>query len=323
MADNTWPNIGHEKVIDFLDRALKNNKVAQTYVFVGSDDLGKSTIALAFARNLQGDSDRVSSDLYILQPEEEKKSISIDQVREFIKMLSLSSFLNSYKIGLIKQADLLSLEAKSALLKTLEEPKEKVVIILLVTKEESLPETIMSRAQVLYFNPVPAAAIYDYLLKNYNTNRSLAKDLASLALGHPLTAVKYLENPDLYRRYLVRAETWLEIITADSSTRWRLLDTLFNDKTWSKQAVELALEILALAEGLARDLLLLSLNQPDRLQHIALINRLETVRDVLAADSSDPIPAILKQFQLIAQAKDYLLANVNPRLVLEQIIINL
>jgi len=324
MADYSWPSIGHEKIIDFLDRTLQNDKVAQTYIFIGPDDLGKSTVALALARNLQGDPQQLNSDLHILQPEEGKKSISIEQVREFIKMLSLSSFLNSYKIGLIKQADILSAEAKSALLKTLEEPKEKVVIILLVNKEEALPETILSRGQKLYFNPVPAAAIYDYLLKNYQANRSLAKDLAGLSLGRPLVAVKYLENPELYSRYLSRAEIWLDIIMSDLDMRWRLLDQLFVDKTWSKQAVETASEILDVSEGLARDLLLLTVDQPDRLQHGAILDKLKSTKSFLdAAYGADSVAAILREFRLIAQAREYLSGNVNPRLVLEQIIINL
>jgi DNA polymerase-3 subunit delta' len=324
MAEYSWPAIGHEKIIDFLERALVNNKVAQTYIFVGSGDLGKSTIALAFARNLQGASENFNSDLHILEPIEDKKSISIDQVRDFIKILSLSSFSNSYKIGVIKWAELLSSEAKSALLKTLEEPQDKVIVILLVDKEESLPETILSRAQVLYFNPVPASVIYDYLIKTYNTNRSLAKDLANLAIGRPLMAIKYLENSELYRRYWERAETWLKIISSDLTARWSLLDSLFNDKTWSKQAVESALDTLALAEGLARDLLLLTLGQRDRLQHSAIRPQLEEAQKWLAeTHDSDATPAILREFQLIAQAKEYLAANVNPRLVLEQIIINL
>jgi DNA polymerase-3 subunit delta' len=201
----TWPSIGNDKAIEFLNRSLESDKIAQTYVFIGPEELGKSTIALAFAKNLQGSYDGFNSDLYILTPEAGKKNIGIEQVREFIKMLNLSSFMNSYKIGLIKEADLLSEEAKSALLKTLEEPKDKVIIILLVNTEESLPATILSRSQKLYFYPVPAATIYDYLISNYGTNRSLAKELANLALGRPLKAIRYLENPDVYKSYLEEA----------------------------------------------------------------------------------------------------------------------
>lgn len=330
-----WPTIGNEKIVEFLERGLKNNKIAQTYIFAGQNDLGKSTIALALARNLQSAADGsadvesgvagLNSDLHILQPEADQKSISIEQVREFIKTLNLSSFLNSYKIGIIKEADKLSDEAKSALLKTLEEPKEKVIIILLVADENNLPATILSRGQILYFQPVPAAVIYDYLIKNYGASRSLAKDLANLALGRPLAAVRLLQNPEAYRTYLERAESWLASLTRDTNGRWQALNQFFNDKTWSKQAVESATDILNMAEGLARDLLLLNLGQPDRLQFSVLAPALQKTLTSLAAagDEQNAALAILKQLRLIAQAREYLAANVNPRLVLEQIMINL
>lgn len=319
-----WPEIGNEKAIDFLSRSLTSDKVAQTYVFVGPDDLGKSTIALAFARNLQGEHEGFNSDLYILEPEENKKSISIEQVREFIKMLNLSSFLNSYKIGLIKEAGLLSAEAQNALLKTLEEPKEKVIIILLVSEEENLPATILSRSQVLYFYPVAAALIYDYLIKNYGASRSLAKDLANLSLGRPLKALRLLENPEAYKEYLETAETWLSLEDLEISARLHILDKLFSDKTYSRSAVARALQILLMAEGLWRDLLLLSLGQKERLQHLALAPRLEKILAALEIKTNHQSgPAILEKLKLIAQAKEYLNGNVNPHLVLEQLVINL
>jgi len=101
-----WPEVGHDKAIDFLDRAGRNDKIAQTYIFSGRDDLGKTAIALAFAKNLQSGRSGFDSDLLILEREPDKKSISILQAREFIKRLRLSSFLDSYKIGIIKSAKL-------------------------------------------------------------------------------------------------------------------------------------------------------------------------------------------------------------------------
>jgi DNA polymerase-3 subunit delta' len=317
-----WPKIGNDKVIDFLTRGLENNKIAQTYIFIGRDDLGKSTLALAFARNLQGNREGFNSDLHILQTLEDKKTISIEQTREFIKSLDLSSFSDSYKIGIIKEAEKLSEEAKSALLKTLEEPKDKVIIILLVAEEQALPATILSRGQILYFYPVPVSTIYDYLIDNYGANRSLAKDLANFSLGRPLLAARFLENPDDYRRYLDRAESWLNLITKDFNCRLEILNSLFSDKTWSKAALAAAGEILSLAEGLARDLLLLSLEQDERLQHSSLAPTLGQTLEYLNNGGSATIQ-ILKQLKLIAQAREYLAANVNPRLVLEQLAVNI
>jgi len=319
-----WPKIGNDKVIEFLERSLQNNKIAQTYIFIGADDLGKSTIALAFARNLQGEQEGFNSDLHLLSPEAGKKSISIEATRQFIKTLNLSSFSNSYKIGIIKEAELLSDEAKSALLKTLEEPRDKVIIILLAADENDLPATILSRSQILYFYPVPAAVTYDYLIDNYGANRSLAKDLANLALGRPLAALHLFEHPEEYDTYLERAEIWLSLAGLGLNERLAALDKIFKDKTWSKQALDTAGEIIMMAEGLARDLFLLNLGQPERLQHSALMAALEkNLAGLNEVSSHDSVPLILRQLKLLAQAKEYLAANVNPRLILEQVVINI
>ena len=328
-----WPEIGQARVIEFLERAKSNNKIAQTYIFVGPGELGKSSLALAFARNLQAGRDGFDSDLQILEREPGKKSISIAQTREFIKRLQLSSFLNSYKIGIIKEADLLSEEAKSALLKTLEEPQDKVVIILLLEEENNLPATILSRAQLLRFQPVPAAVIYDYLLDNYGAGRALAKDLANLALGRPLVAVRWLENQEEYQKYLEKAAAWLKIFSLDLNERLAILDRLFSDKTWSEKALFGAGEVLDLAESLSRDLFLLSLGQPEKMQNLALradLNKaLEACEAALSRDSSlAPVSGgvgigIIRQLKLIAQAREYLAGNVNPRLVLEQLVSNI
>jgi len=340
MAENqnkiSWPAIGNDKAIEFLSRSLDNNKIAQTYVFAGPNDLGKSTISLAFARNIlisdeknhvrdslgQADFTSINSDLHILEPLEDKKSISIEQVREFIKTLSLSSFLNSYKIGIIKEADRMSEGAKNALLKTLEEPKDKVIIILLVADEENLPKTILSRSQILFFQSVPTAVIYDYLLENYKINRSLAKDLASLSLGRPLKAIRLLEHEDAYQEYTEKTKKVLSLFDVSINEKMKVLDGVFNAKGFSRSAVEEASSIIGIVEGLLRDLLLSSLGQNDRLQHLFLNKE---IKELVASmnGSDDLMIKIISGLKAIEESRLYLQSNVSPRLVLEKLIINL
>jgi len=320
----TWPAIGNNRALEFLDQGLKNNKIAQTYIFIGPDDLGKSTAALAFARNLQGQTEGFNSDLHILKPAEDKKNISIEQVREFIKSLNLSSFLNSYKIGLIKEADCLTTEAQHALLKTLEEPQDKVIIILLLREEENLLPTILSRGQRLYFYPVPSELIYDYLIKNHQVSRSLAKNLASLSLGRPLKARQLFENQELYEEYLTKARLCVDCLKLTLNDRLTLLDKLYTDKGYGAQASRGAQEILAIFEGLSRDLLLLAGEQAERIQHLALAEEIkELFSEINKKNDANSLAVILKWLKDLGLAKDRLAANVNPRLVLEQVLINL
>lgn len=324
MIDNNyeWPKIGNDKAIAFLTSVLDNKKPASSYIFCGPGNLGKSTIALSFARNLQGNIEGMNSDLHILERGSEEKTISIESVRDFIKMLSLGSFLNSYKIGIIKEASYLSDEAKSALLKTLEEPRGKTIIILLVEDITDLPATIISRSQVLYFQAVSSDVVYDYLIENYGTSRSQAKDLANLCLGKPLEAISYLENPDKYKDYINKADLWLNLcLNKSSSERLEILNELFKDKTWSKEARGLAEFIISLAEGLARDLLLLSLSQSNLMQHLVLADKLTSLKESFNSDNEAAKKA-LSWLKVLAKGREYLQNSVNPRLVLEQIVIN-
>ncbi|HQC49750.1 MAG: AAA family ATPase [Patescibacteria group bacterium] len=333
MSEPVWPKIGNEKNVEFLNRVVLSKKPAQTYIFLGPDDLGKSTIALAFARNLMAEAlegkDGLNSDLHILEAEAEKKSISIEQTRELIKALSLSSFLDSYKIGIIKEADSLTTEAQNALLKTLEEPREKVILILIAENEEALLPTILSRAQKLYFQPVKAETIYDFLISEYQAQRSLAKDLANLSLGRPLKAVRFLENADLYANYLEKATLFLTLFPLGINSRLEVLDKIFIDKTYSATATKGAQEILSMVEGLLRDLLLIHFNQPEKIQHSALKIELDTatkeIEKIIGPEKEQDnfTLFILERFKLSAMAREYISANVNPRLVLEQLIINL
>ena len=204
---SNWPLIGNGHIFEFLSKSLAKKNMSGSYIFTGPANLGKTTAAHFFAQSLvceDADSSRrpcgkcpacseasknIHSDIYLIKREEDKKNISIEQVRDFIRNLGMSSFLNSYKIGIIKGAENLNESGFNALLKTLEEPKDKVVIILTVTDLEALPKTIISRSQILRFRAVAGDIIYDELVKNYKASRSQAKNFSRLAAGRPAWAL--------------------------------------------------------------------------------------------------------------------------------------
>jgi len=162
--------IGHKNIVSFLEKSLKNKQIAHAYLFYGPKHLGKKTIAENFAEMLLGQPIVNHPAIYFVKRERKEKenkmaqNISIEQIRELERKLSLSSFLNSYKIGIIEEAETMSIEAANSLLKTLEEPTPKTVIILLASNISVLPATIVSRCQVLKFLPVAKEKIYNHLL---------------------------------------------------------------------------------------------------------------------------------------------------------------
>ena len=102
-------------------------------------------------------------DCHIIRKEDDKKNISVELVREFIRILGLSSFLGEHKVGIIRDAECLSLEASNALLKTLEEPPSHAVFILATTEIHKMIPTIISRCQRFDFRKLTLPEIISRL----------------------------------------------------------------------------------------------------------------------------------------------------------------
>jgi DNA polymerase III subunit delta' len=94
-------------------------------------------------------------DLVRLEPIEDSRQIRIDQVRELSAELSLTSHQGGYKVAIISPADALNRAAANALLKTLEEPTPRTLLILVATQPSRLPATVLSRCQRIHV-PTPA-----------------------------------------------------------------------------------------------------------------------------------------------------------------------
>ena len=242
----------------------------------------------------------IHSDFYLIKKDKEKKNISVNEIRDFINALSMSSFLNSYKIGIVKHAEDLSIEAANALLKTLEEPRAKVVIILITSNLEAMPDTIISRSQILRFNSVSASIIYDYLIKEHKASRSAAKNFSRLCLGRPALAIKFLENKDFYEIYLKRINSFINIMKYDINTRFKVIDELLNKKIAGQEAVRICQRIIEIWQGLARDLLLLKVDNENLIQHELIDQELFNLKDKL------PTSSLLNLSKVLSQAKEYL-----------------
>lgn len=336
-----WPKLGNEAVLEFLDKSLANDKLAQAYIFSGPSDLGKATVAKALAKNILfrdrpdliqegatgADFASLNSDFYVLECEEGKKNISVESTRDFIHSLGMSSFLNSYKIGLVRGAEMLSEAAANALLKTIEEPKDKVLIILLTTNLESLPATIISRAQVLNFYPVPSKRINDYLLENYGVSRSVAKNLAALALGRPLRAVKYLEDDVWHLKHLSLAGILLKLLIQAPADRWSLANGIINSRSSFSESSAEFIFVLEIWQGVLRDLIMINSGHEDLLQFTALDEELKNTYKEISSrfgDNHEKVNSyLLEKEQLLKKHHTYLQANVSPKNLLDSIIINL
>jgi len=240
------PIVGHTKITDFLENCLKNEHIAQAYLFLGPEGVGKSTVAKQFLSDTLTNVDSVGikahPDFSLLEREENEKtgklknSISIDQIRALRERLSMSSLSGGRKAALIVNAECMSNEASNALLKTLEEPTKHTTIILSASSELRLPETIKSRCQVLRFNLVSTKEIEDYLIAN-GCQVGQAKQIAELAYGQPGQAIKYLENSDLLVKYQTEVKRFEQTLTHPLSTRLTLAEQIVKKDKSTKEEV--------------------------------------------------------------------------------------
>ncbi|MFA5317877.1 MAG: AAA family ATPase [Patescibacteria group bacterium] len=323
-----WPFFGNQHIIDFLQTGISNNSLSHFYIFSGPRDLGKSTLANFFSRSILCENfnakrgklpcgecvncrQKKHSDITVVEKEADKKNISIEQIREFIKMMNMGSFGNSYKIGIIREAENLSIEAANALLKTLEEPKNKVLIIALTSWLDKLPLTVKSRGQTLLFKPTSHAGIYDYLIKEHKASRDFALKLSKISVGRPALAAKLFQEEELFKQRKQTAESLINVIRGDLNLKFKEIDSLLGAGKNTQEQRENALFILEIWQTIARDLLMIQ----SGLSEFSINGFSSSELNRLNLNSH----GLIMLNDNIKKGRGYLAANVNPKLVLENI----
>ena len=201
--------IGHESIIHHLQNAISTQKISHAYILHGEEGMGKKLLASAFAKTLQCEGegilscDRCKSCMQaetgnhpdIIRVTHEKVSIGVDDIRIQVNADILVKPYNSkYKIYIIDDADKLTEQAQNALLKTMEEPPEYAILLLLVSNLSSLLPTILSRCVKLSLKSVDRAAIKEFLMVNHQIPDYKAEMAAAFSSGNVGKAIKYASS---------------------------------------------------------------------------------------------------------------------------------
>ena len=172
--------LGNKKITEQLTNSIKIGNISHSYLFLGTQGIGKKMIAKEFAKMIlctsedkycgvcksciEFDTDN-NPDFSIIEPD--GNSIKIDQIREFQKKVSEKPIISQKKVYIINDSDKMTVEAQNCLLKTLEEPPEFVTIILVGTNENAFLSTIKSRCMILHFEEINEEEILRYLEEIY------------------------------------------------------------------------------------------------------------------------------------------------------------
>lgn len=173
--------VGHKDIIRYIQNAVREDKVSHAYIINGQRGSGKKLLSGLFATTLlceKGGTSPCNTCHSCIQAEsgnhpdiiwvshEKPGSIGVDDVREQINhTVAVKPYQGPYKVYIIPQADLMTVQAQNAILKTIEEPPEYAVLILLTENAEALLPTITSRCVMLKLRNIKDALIRKYLME--------------------------------------------------------------------------------------------------------------------------------------------------------------
>jgi DNA polymerase-3 subunit delta' len=266
----TCPTIcGHEFNRKFLDKQV-NNLTAQSFVFVGPEQVGRKLIALDFAKKLMCQeltkneacgkcsscislTKNLNPDIFEVSfsesiPEEgietsdgedkedeealptkkkvaETKDIKVEQIKPLLEFLQYKPQISQKRVAIIDNAERLSIEACSYLLKTVEEPPPGSILIFLATDIKRLPDTIVSRLLKINFQEVSTKQIEVWLNENYKGHKDLL-EIAWRSHGLPGMAVSLINNVTNLTWFRQTDKEFLNLLTSPFYKQSPFLDKM-------------------------------------------------------------------------------------------------
>lgn len=311
---------GHEHNIKVLQRSIKRSKVHHAYIFSGPEGIGKRLAAVSLAKALncavmEDDfcghcvsckkiDDGNHPDVKIVEPD--GQYIKIDQIRELQHDLQYRPFEGKKRIFIIDSADRMGLPAANSLLKTLEEPPDNSILILVTANLHSLLPTIVSRSLKLNFASLSIADVERTLVEKKGLEAGQARIIAAITEG---SIGKALSEDE---RSLIDGRE--KVFSTFTGLKGKSMVGIF------KKAEELAkddelVEILRTLKIFYRDMAV-SKGGGDIINS-DMASRIEDESEKL------PIEAILDGFNRITETEELLKRNINKQLALEVMMMRL
>lgn len=317
--------IGQNLIIDLLQNSIYNNSVNHLYIIDGDKKCGKTLLAKTFAKTLLCEKEGVNPcnkcssclsfdsdnnpDIFYITPRD-KKSIGADIVREEITENALiRPFKYKYKIYIVEDFNLFTVQAQNAFLKTLEEPPSYVKFLLMTHDYTNLLETILSRSVVLKMTPLKKQYVEQYLKNNYT---DIDIDLyASIANGNIGRAISLIENDDYLIERNNSLDTIKNLITLDIVDSINLYDTFSDYKNDISHYLSYFLYFY-------RDILIYKVTKNEN-----TVIQKDKLHDIIAIEKSFSETNLLKKIDFLNDSIKKLQHNTNPALTIETLMLKL
>lgn len=298
-----WSIIGHEKQLERLEKDIESGNLSHAYLLVGANSVGKFTVARKMAGILQCENDfchecptciQVAKGCHIdtIELKGKRESIKIDEVRKLVERLNMTR-QSPYKILLIQSLERMTTEAANSFLKMLEEPPQRTIFIMTTDNVRALLPTIISRVRMLKFAPDSYQYLVGKLQELYpNCDEETIKQVGLFSMGKTGMAVHLMENPDSLANHIEvyhRVQNFLE--RRNVADRFSYVEELTEAE------------------------------EPDRID--IFFNMLSSVLRSKILEGSPQTNSHIKTLSKIGEAGMLLKKNVNSRLVLENLMLEI
>lgn len=319
--------VGHEQIKEHMQAAIRDKKPFHAYLFQGEEGVGKEALARTFAAGLQCQSESADKPCKecvscrqmesgnqpdVIWVTREKASLGVDEIREQLcNTMDIKPFSSPYKIYLVPEAEKMTEAAQNALLKTIEEPPEYGVVILMTSNISALLPTIQSRCLTMEFRPLSTAVVESYVKEHCQVPDYQARASAAFAQGNLGKAMRYAKSED----FIARKDHIISLLRHVEQMDLSEMLAVIKDLGTRKDEVRDYIDLMVLWY---RDVLLFKATKD--INQLLFQNEASYISREASHRSYEKIEEILQAFE---KAKVRLRANVNFDITMELMLLTL